>query len=250
MKDLVKRGVKKILPAPIMNVFRLMWQRAGLNQFRGTSIEEAFDTIYKRGLWGKGSGIGSYGLWAENYVEFLKKFISHEGIRSITDIGCGDFNIGSQIAGLVENYNACDVSAFIINQNINTSNLSNVKFIKLNACTESIPTADLVTIRQVLQHLTNAEIEQILQNVEASGARVCVVAEHLPPENALDAPNKNIPSHSAQTRNIISSGVMINMPPFSRKASVQWAYELPDTGDRLAIFVYYLNDADQGSGSV
>ena len=64
-------------------------------------LEEAFDYIYEHRIWSENeerpSGEGSYGPWAEHFIKLVEVFIKTHSVRSITDIGCGDFNVGQSI---------------------------------------------------------------------------------------------------------------------------------------------------------
>ena len=197
--------------------------RKHLEKYKGLSIEDTFDEIYRSKVWAgetdKLSGEGSYGEWAARYIELLLTFIKNNHIKSITDIGCGDFNIGKDACNFVEKYFATDVSREIIERNrIKFKKLKNVEFIHANACIDPIPQADLVTIRQVLQHLTNQQIESILENIEKSGAKFALVTEHMVRPDRMAAPNIDLPSQSAVIRTALRSGVLINEWPFSRSA--------------------------------
>jgi hypothetical protein len=234
--------IKTIVPDPIVKPIQKFRDRrrleGSLKRFKGQTLEDTFNTIYREGVWGEGSGPGSEGAWADGYVEFVRRFIDENKIKSITDVGCGDFRVGAKIIDIVEAYNAADVSDLIIERNKKTFDLNNVKFMKLNACIDDIPRADLVTIRQVLQHLTNAEIELILANVEKSGTKFCIIAEHLPAVKEFIRPNIDLPTHSFGVRSWIGSGVMIDQPPFSRPANLGAIIDDPLTRGRLSIFVY------------
>ena len=135
----------------------------------------------------------------------------------MTDVGCGDFNIGRQICSLVSHYNALDVSTEIIERNRqNFSYLTNVDFIKADACTDELPTADLMLSRQVLQHLTNRQIELVCQNVERSNFKYALITEHIVKPKFMKAPNIDLPSHGPGTRVSHRSGVLLCDPPFLR----------------------------------
>lgn len=56
-----------------------------------------FDTIYKQKIWGSGddtigsSGVGSDPIVLAGYINFLNEFIAEKSIKSISDVGCGDW---------------------------------------------------------------------------------------------------------------------------------------------------------------
>ena len=76
-------------------------------------MEEIFTNIYEKKMWGNNknneysgsSGNGSSIKYNKNtYIPFLKNFISTNDIKTIVDLGCGDFLCGSLI------YNDLDIT--------------------------------------------------------------------------------------------------------------------------------------------
>jgi hypothetical protein len=83
----------------------------------------------------------------------------------------------------------------------------------------TFPSTELILIRQVLQHLTNGQIQNILKNIEASKWRRVLITEHVSnPENNR-TPNLDLPSHTVRTRVALGSGVFIDKPPFNAAAN-------------------------------
>jgi 2-polyprenyl-3-methyl-5-hydroxy-6-metoxy-1,4-benzoquinol methylase len=238
-----------MFPQSILKAIRRRVAKRRMREFSDLPIAEAFDRIYERGTWSDGSaelsGGGSYGRLADDYVAMLAEFIEQHRIESIVDIGCGDFNIGSRIAGLVKRYLAYDVSSRIIELNKRRfTDCTNVQFRQLDACKDPLETADLVTVRQVLQHLTNAQIESILRNIERAAPRCTLIAEHLSEHTGTFLPNLDLPSHSSGTRVAIGSGVVLTAPPFSRPAELLTSIRIPpsaqqgkSTAEVLGIFL-------------
>lgn len=218
------------------------------------SLEESFDYIYLHGLWAGGassmlSGTGSYGSWAEKFVALVNDFIRKHDVHTITDVGCGDFNVGRQICPLVDHYNALDISREIIR--INTERfreLSQVTFRQANACADPLLRADLAIIRQVLQHLTNAQIETILQNVAQTGFRFVLIAEHLPPDDKLVKPNIDLPAQGPGLRMNFGSGIYLDQPPFSRPVQRIALFEGED--GLLGIYLWDLSNSPKASVTV
>jgi 2-polyprenyl-3-methyl-5-hydroxy-6-metoxy-1,4-benzoquinol methylase len=204
-------------------------------------LNHTFDYIYLHGLWNEDpntpSGTGSAGAWAVGWVALVKDFVAKHDVHSITDIGCGDFNVGSQICAAVEKYNALDVSTEIIRINKERySSLGQVNFRQANACEDALPVADLATIRQVLQHLTNAQIEAILKNVAGAGFKYLLVAEHQPKDDKLVKPNLDMQSQSTKIRLGFGSGIYLDQPPFSRP--VRQVAQFDGEGGQLTIYLW------------
>jgi hypothetical protein len=212
--------------------------------FKKLTLEESFDYIYQHRIWGADgtrplSGWGSYGEWAASFVRVAAEVIQERGVRTVTDIGCGDFNIGSQLCGSVEKYHASDISSEIIRWNLERfSALKNVVFQQINACVDPLPAADLLIIRQVLQHLTNAQIEAVLQNVEKTGFRLVLIAEHVSEPEKTGQPNQDLPSPGFFTRLDFNSGVFIDQPPFSRPAQRLGSFSVPSMEGTLLVYLW------------
>jgi hypothetical protein len=188
-------------------------------------LADAFDRVYAQGVWGSGtdqpSGSGSYGRWADEYVAYVRSLVERERLRTAVDVGCGDFHVGARLCDLFDRYDAIDVSRVIVDRNRERfRHLTHVQFAALDATREPLPPADLIMIRQVLQHLSNAQIEAVLRNAEAAARRLIVVAEHGLAAGAVSAYNVDLGTHSPSTRLALRSCVRIDRPPFDRRAQL------------------------------
>ena len=195
-------------------------------------------------MWGgtqeRTSGWGSYGDHATRYIDFVISFIRENGVNSALDIGCGDFHIGQKICTNVDRYIAADVSAVIIERNrAEFQRFQNTEFTVLDVCAYKLPHADLVTIREVLQHLSNDDISAALSNIENATPRFVLVTEHLPDEKFLQAPNLDKPS-GPNIRNPFGSGVFIDKPPFNRSGKVVLSVKHPSFKGSPSHLVTYL----------
>lgn len=238
----IKPLIKKTLPSWAANYIQNTYLKLKFRKYRSRTLEQTFDEVYHKKMWAPEgsdmlSGAGSYGDTAERYVDFLQQFIKENEIKTITDIGCGDFNIGSRISVMVEHYNAFDVSGKIIERNKQMyPGLNNVLFKQQNACYDPIPKTDLVVVREVLQHLTNEQIELILANIEKSNSKYVLISDMSVALEKISVPNKDLYSHGPKARNSESSAVVVFEPPFSRNAKV--IAKLPGSQNDNYLYVY------------
>lgn len=168
------------------------------------------------------SGVGSEGVLADRYIHLVLGYAEQHRLGAVVDGGCGDFSVGSRLAPSFERYIALDVSPHIIGINqkrfAGLTSQGRVSFAVADMTATTFPPTDLILIRQVLQHLTNAQIERILVNLEASQWRRVLISESVcDPENG-QRPNIDLPSHSVRSRGSLGSGVFIDREPFSRRA--------------------------------
>jgi SAM-dependent methyltransferase len=209
-----------------------MVQRDGIKN-RSRSAQEVFDEIYKHNKWGgesgsNFSGTGSVGSAVPEYVALVNEFIKANSIKTVLDIGCGDFRVGRNID--CENYIGLDVAPTVIEANMQNFGSPSNEFICLDASgPSSLPAADLCLVRQVFQHLSNAQISTILSKVLSY--RFVIVTEHQPSDQDFVAANLD-KIHGPYTRLFSGSGVYLDRPPFSlRLTALLETHSMSDARD-------------------
>lgn len=209
---------------PLGGVLR-EWRRF-INRRRKAS--NVFDEVYRRNIWGGVagelcSGHGSVEDLYAPYCSCIAELLDRVNVPRprILDIGCGDFRVGRHLLsqlGRPVHYIGVDVARSVIEHHqkevvrFNTSIPHSVEFICMDAAESELPAADLCLIRQVLQHLSNTQIQKILEK-SASIKMLLVSEEHLKDQHGL-IPNKD-KVHGPDTRLSEHSGVYLNLPPFS-----------------------------------
>jgi hypothetical protein len=139
-----------------------------------------FTDIYETCAWGdninpeyKGSsGNGSSITYNYPYIKFLREFIKDKGIRSVVDLGCGDFRCGKVIYDdLPVKYTGYDAYDKVIafNQTRFEESATKYTFIHQDFChNQDLQKADLCIIKDVLQHWSNEEIYAFMDKLIAS----------------------------------------------------------------------------------
>ena len=213
---MIKETLKKIIPHSVLRKRRQKIAREEQEKFADKTVADTFDEIYKKNLWGgkEGefySGEGSTQKYSKLYAETVRKFIRENEVKTVVDLGCGDFRVASEIVSNEFKYIGCDVvSSLVAHLNENFAN-ENIEFRRVNIIEDELPDGDLCLIRQVLQHLSNREIEQILKNCEKY--RYLIITEHYPNPNREIVPNLDIP-HGPEMRLHYDSAVVLDAPPF------------------------------------
>jgi len=205
-------------------------------------IEEIFREVYANNTWGgpRGelcSGSGAAEEYAIPYAEAIGRFVEKHGIRSIVDLGCGDFSVGRLIASKRVRYIGVDVVDEVVRRNRDRHGAEGVEFVRLDITKDELPAGDLCLVRQVLQHLSNAEILSVIERTR--GYEFVVVTEHLPPVKGASRPNLDKP-HGADTRLLEGSGVFLEEEPFGQRI-VETLLEVPfreplRPGERILTF--------------
>ena len=128
----------------------------------GTSlrIAEPFRLHYEGAPseWGQCSGPGSNPLHTIEYQAFLSKFIYLNNIRSVTDVGCGDWQFSKFINFAGAQYLGLDVVESVIERNTALHGGEGVRFQAMPTDLADVGPTDLLLMKDVLQHLPDAEI--------------------------------------------------------------------------------------------
>ncbi|WP_223551384.1 class I SAM-dependent methyltransferase [Aestuariivivens sp. NBU2969] len=177
----------------------------------------AMTQIYDMKLWGGEnfdfySGEGSHDPNIVNpYLNAVTTFLRslHKPLV-ICDLGCGDFNIGRQLAPYAKKYVAIDIVESLIERNKKLYKDKNLEFHCLNIAKDKLPKADCVILRQVLQHLSNTEIQSIIGRLKVY--KYIILTEHIPMGDFT--PNKDIISGQG-IRLKQNSGVNVLEAPFN-----------------------------------
>jgi SAM-dependent methyltransferase len=137
----------------------------------------------------------------------------------VVDLGCGDFAVGSRIRPYCGKYIAADVVEGLIAQNKEKYAKDDVEFRVLDIIDDDLPEGDVVFLRQILQHLSNSDIEKVVPKLSAK-YRFAILTEHLPLSDQF-VPNSDKPRGANIRINIgkKGSGVILTEQPFNLKVN-------------------------------
>lgn len=199
---LAAKALKAVLPGPVRRTLQRARQRSGLAEraFAGLSTQDVFEKIYRTGAWGKDSdGAATSGSGAHNqaiiapYIAEVARLMSAPDIRVAVDLGCGDFNVGKHFVDVCDSYIACDIADTVLDMNRARHQAASLTFRRLDIAEDDLPAGDIAFVRQVLQHLSNAEIAKFVRKLNADKPYgYLLVTEHLPAKDFV--PNIDKPT--------------------------------------------------------
>ncbi|AUC77303.1 class I SAM-dependent methyltransferase [Olleya sp. Bg11-27] len=205
--------------------------------------KDAMAQVYTNRLWGCNqsdfySGEGSHDPEiVKPYIEVLIAFLtSFKKPLVVCDLGCGDFNIGKQLVQHAKKYEAVDIVAALITYNEKEFVADNLQFYCLDIAVADLPAGDCIILRQVLQHLSNAEVASVVQKL--AHYKYVVITEHVP--NGDFIPNMDIVSGQG-IRLKKQSGVNVLAPPFNFKVIKNrplLSYTLDNNKGRIVTTLY------------
>lgn len=205
--------------------------------------KDVMNQIYEMKLWGGKtldfySGSGSHipkiiNPYLDAVITFLKSFPEP---LVVCDLGCGDFNIGKHLTKYTKKYIAIDIVEKLINRNKNLYKEDNLEFHCLDITKDEFPSGDCIILRQVLQHLSNSEIQKVIKKIKFY--KYIILTEHIPLGNFI--PNKDIISGQG-IRLKQNSGLKILASPFNLKIKEEknlGEHILENGKDRIATVLY------------
>lgn len=145
--------------------------------------ERIFTEIYDTGYWGRnseGKGFSGPGSTVENaapYVSFLENFIYANDVKSVVDVGCGDWTFSQHIRWGDVQYTGYDIVKSVIEANQLKFASPTIKFLHGNAIDIELPEADLLICKDVLMHLTNEDIALFLKQL--GKYRHCLITNNI-----------------------------------------------------------------------
>ena len=94
-------------------------------------MEEVFTEIYDKNKWGGGSGTGSkMSRNNQKYIDILNEILNKYNIKTICDIGCGDWQFSKFIKYNTKdiNYLGIDCVKSVIDNNLKNYKDTNINF--------------------------------------------------------------------------------------------------------------------------
>ena len=182
------------------------------------SNAEVFSKIYKEDLWHGGSGAGSKLENVKEYVEILQKYIDKPEIKTVLDLGCGDWQFSKFLDLSSVSYLGVDVVESVIESNSTSYSASNIKFISRDITTYELPKVDLIICKDVLQHLCNKDVVTTLVKIITS-SKFSLITNDFNPKNTE---NKDIDNGDYRCLDLTLSPFYLDVVTLLESERVGW----------------------------
>jgi len=158
------------------------------DQVAPDAMTRTFAGIYQRDGWGGGSGNGARSVNNIEYCAFLARFLERNFIRSVVDLGCGDWQFSRFINWDGISYLGVDAVPDIVQHNTERFGSATVRF-GIFSGLHDLPAADLLLCKDVMQHWPNGMIVEALAAFRGRYRYVLLTND----EEPLDRQNQDIP---------------------------------------------------------
>ena len=197
------------------------------------------EQVYEKKLWGTNkskfySGDGSHHPEiVKPYLDAVTSFLtSFKKPLVVCDLGCGDFNVGRHLVKHTKKYVALDIASDLITYNKEKFIIEKLEFHCLDIAADDLPSGDCAILRQVLQHLSNNEVQDIVSKL--THFKYVILTEHLPEGDYT--PNKDIISGQG-IRLKKQSGIDLLAHPFNFKVKEEKQLSTVVLGNNKGVIV-------------
>lgn len=128
-------------------------------------MNQRFEDIYATNEWQHGSGEGSLAEHTQGYVAFLERFLQERGITSVVEMGCGDWQFSKDVQWGRASYQGFDVVQSVIAANQARHAREGVSFHFYSGEPAELPEAELLIVKDVLQHLSDRAVADFLPHI-------------------------------------------------------------------------------------
>lgn len=253
----LRSATRKMLPRSIMSAYDEYRQGKLSHRNESMTTEEVFTDIYAKNRWGGAPGTFNSGNGSHDvdvvlpYVTAIKSELESIGAKSMTavDLGCGDYSVGRRLSPLCGRYIGVDIVKPLVTLNESRFGNEHISFVHANMVEDALPKGKVCFVRQVLQHLSNAQIAAVLPKLDQFSW--CFITEHHPSPGKLRDFNVDKP-HGDSIRIRRGSGVFLDHSPFNIPQSrLRLILEVPgvlslDGSDAGVIRTYLLQQDPNG----
>ena len=168
--------------------------------------------------WHGGSGPGSTADASAEYRRIVERLLASPEIRTVVDVGCGDWQVGSLIDWAGVNYTGIDVVAAVIKANQDRFSGPGIRFASADARTTELPAADLLLIKDVLQHWPTADVQRFLRSA-LRRFHYALVTNDIASTHFTGTLNQDIAMGEWRTLDL-------QAPPFGVQARRSWQFDI------------------------
>jgi SAM-dependent methyltransferase len=180
---------------------------------------EVFQRIYELSHWEGGSGQGSRLNVTQVYRDLVSCLIGSRDVRSVVDAGCGDWEFARLIDWSNVTYLGLDVVPAVIERNRSEFLRSNICFQCVDISDATLPRADLLLCKDVLQHWPTDSVQRFLRRLRTRYRYVLLTNDVQSVHCAHDSLNSAIPLGGWRTLDL-------ERPPFRLRPDWRLDYDI------------------------
>lgn len=180
-------------------------------------MKKRFEEIYFTNEWLYGSGEGSLPANTIGYRRFLESFMKRFQVRSVIDLGCGDWQFSRLIDWSAVEYDGYEIVADLVTINNLRFGTPKTRFHVAPDDWSDLPSAQLLIVKDVLQHWSERSILEFLPHLRRF--EHCLITNCVNPRGPTS--NHDIPDGGFRWLDL-------RLPPFSCTAIEEYVFTSKD----------------------
>lgn len=209
-----KEGLMNVFFAIIRYPLKLIRNYSHKKILKSPNLSDRFISIYEKNFWQSTeskSGEGSEIDYTRNIRDWLVKKIPELDIKTFVDAPCGDFNWMKEVLPKVDiSYIGLDIVPSLIKSNEDAYASTKISFGIADICKDSLPSCDMLMVRDCLFHLSFNDINRFFKNISELNYKYLLTTSHIVNN---DFENINIESGNFRLINLFKK-------PFNFKESI------------------------------
>ena len=213
------------------------------------SYADIFNQVYLGKQWGTSSvrkfydGPGSDFEVNLLYISCIQRFLIEKKIETYLDLGCGTGRLSNAILeGFPQiSYTGIDICSALIEEN--KSVYPDRTFLCLDARKDNLPKADLVVVRQILQHLSREDVLAVIKNISTQKYKYVIFADSVSssPGNLTNVPR---PTSDLIYQDYGGTGIWYESSPFSLPILELERYQVAGRREEIRVCQIFLGQSD------
>jgi hypothetical protein len=198
---------------------------------RSEAMRARFTRVHDDNLWGSGESRSGFGSERASpavalAMQAVEKAYSEHGVRSLSDIPCGDFNwmpeLLARLGGL--GYRGFDIVKPVLERN--KARHPEREFREFDITTEIPPAADLIFCKDLLNHIGDADVKRAIDNMRRSGSTYLLAS------NNAGVAHAPLPRGASASRHLdIAAAPFHYRPPLWTLGGYMSFWRLADIGE-------------------
>jgi SAM-dependent methyltransferase len=196
-------------------------------------LAERFALLHELGIYHhpeSASGAGSTLAETASLRAALPDLLRSEGVRSLLDLPCGDFHWLSRVDLAGVDYTGADIVPELVAANRELYAAPGRRFLLLDATRDPLPAVDLILCRDLLIHLSLADVAAVLRNIVRSGARLLLTTHFAASRENTEIPSGDFrpinlcaaPFHLPTPRRLLAEDSALGDGRYSDRAMALW----------------------------
>lgn len=234
MSKIIVRFLKSVLPRSAVREVQYLQHRLRRGRAARGGAGAAFSEVYATKAWGDDgsdffSGPGTVEAAVTGpYLDFLRaEFAALSAPPRVLDLGCGDFKICSQLIPSVASFTGVDVVPAPVERNNRLYGSEKVRFLCADISRDPLPDADIVLVREVMQHMSNEQVGRLLKRL--ADYPLAYVTNVEPPKDSVAVMNRDLVP-GPDTRGVFGSALFLDEPPFDFAAPIALSLPIGQAG--------------------